>query len=65
MDSFVLFSLKLSLQVASVATILMIFIGITIAYVLARKEFKGKELADMLLTLPLVLPPTVTGYYLI
>jgi molybdate transport system permease protein len=65
MDSSVLFSLKLSVQVASAATILMIFIGITIAYILARKEFRGRELADMLLTLPLVLPPTVTGYYLI
>jgi molybdate transport system permease protein len=35
------------------------------AYVLARKRFKGKEILDILLTLPLVLPPTVIGYYLI
>ena len=35
------------------------------AYLLARKNFKGKEILDILLTLPLVLPPTVIGYYLI
>ncbi len=35
------------------------------AYLLARKNFKGKEVLDILLTLPLVLPPTVIGYYLI
>ncbi len=36
-----------------------------VAYLLAMKDFKGKELLDILFTLPLVLPPTVTGYYLI
>ncbi len=65
MDSGTLFSLRLSLQVASAATALIVIIGTGIAYVLARKEFRGKELLDMLLTLPLVLPPTVTGYYLV
>jgi len=65
MDSLTLFSLRLSLQVASVATIFVVIIGGFIAYLLARKEFKGKELLDILFTLPLVLPPTVTGYYLI
>lgn len=65
MDSLALFSLRLSLQVATVATIFVVIIGIFIAYILARKEFKGKEFIDMLFTLPLVLPPTVTGYYLI
>jgi molybdate transport system permease protein len=35
------------------------------AYLLAKKSFKGKEILDILLTLPLVLPPTVIGYYLI
>ena len=60
-----LFSMRLSLQVAAVATAFVFVIGITVAYFLARKEFKGKELLDALFTLPLVLPPTVTGYYLI
>ncbi len=35
------------------------------AYLLARKSFRGKEILDIFLTLPLVLPPTVIGYYLI
>jgi molybdate transport system permease protein len=64
-ESSVLFSLRLSLQVATVATFFIIIVGITVAYFLARRNFKGKEILDMLFTLPLVLPPTVTGYYLI
>jgi len=40
-------------------------VGVAVAYLLATKDFKGKELLDVLFTLPLVLPPTVTGYYLI
>jgi molybdate transport system permease protein len=65
MDSSALFSLRLSLQVATVATFFIVIIGTAVAYLLARRDFKGKEAIDMLLTLPLVLPPTVTGYYLI
>jgi len=64
-ESSVLFSLRLSLQVAAVATFFIIIVGITVAYFLARRNFRGKELLDVLFTLPLVLPPTVTGYYLI
>jgi molybdate transport system permease protein len=65
MDNSLLFSLKLSVQVAAVATAFVVIIGLSAAYILARKNFPGKELLDILLTLPLVLPPTVTGYYLI
>ena len=65
MDDSTWFSLRLSLQVALTATCFIIIIGIPIAYFLARRDFKGKELIDILFTLPLVLPPTVTGYYLI
>ncbi len=57
--------MRLSFQVAAVATAFVFLTGITVAYVLARKDFRGKELLDVLFTLPLVLPPTVTGYYLI
>jgi len=60
-----LFSLRLSLQVATVATVLVMLVGISIAYILARKDFRGRVLLDILITLPLVLPPTVTGYYLV
>lgn len=47
------------------ATAFIVIIGITVAYFLARRDCRGKELIDILFTLPLVLPPTVTGYYLI
>lgn len=65
MDSSILFSLKLSLQVAAVATFFVVLLGISIAYLLSMKRFRGRTLLDVLFTLPLVLPPTVTGYYLI
>ncbi|MEW5745945.1 MAG: molybdate ABC transporter permease subunit [Nitrospirota bacterium] len=65
MDNSILFSMRLSLQVAAVATVFIVVIGTAVAYFLARREFRGKELIDILFTLPLVLPPTVTGYYLV
>jgi molybdate transport system permease protein len=65
MESSLLFSLRLSVQVASVATVFVMITGVSIAYFLAIKGFRGKEFLDVLLTLPFVLPPTVTGYYLI
>jgi len=55
----------LSLRVALLATALNAAIGIPLAYVLARHRFRGHAVVDLLVTLPLVLPPTVTGYYLI
>jgi molybdate transport system permease protein len=55
----------LSLRVAVLATALNAAIGIPLAYVLARHRFRGHAVVDLLVTLPLVLPPTVTGYYLI
>lgn len=58
-------SLKLSLLVVSIATIMVGAFGLAFAYLLAKHEFRGKELLDAVLTAPLVLPPTVTGYYLI
>jgi molybdate transport system permease protein len=65
MEESLWFSLRLSLQVAAIATVLVVLFGTLMAFILARKNFKGKELLDILLTLPLVLPPTVTGYYLV
>lgn len=60
-----LFAIRLSFQVAVVATCLVVPVGTSLAYLLARGRFRGKELLDVVLTLPLVLPPTVTGYYLV
>jgi molybdate transport system permease protein len=58
-------ALLLSLRVAVLATALNALVGIPLAYALARRRFRGKALVDLAVTLPLVLPPTVTGYYLI
>lgn len=57
--------LRLSLQVAVCATIATILVGVPLAYLLARKRFKGQSILDLLFTLPMVLPPTVIGYILI
>src|SRR5579862_3094042 len=59
------FPLWLSLRVASMATAAALAAGLWLAYVLANRDFRGKELLDAALTLPLVLPPTVLGYYLL
>jgi molybdate transport system permease protein len=56
---------KVSLLVVAVATIITSVCGLALAFLLARREFRGRELLDAVLTMPLVLPPTVTGYYLI
>jgi len=65
MEDSSLFSLRLSLQVAMTATLFIVIAGTAFAYLFARRDFRGKELLDIFLTLPLVLPPTVTGYYLV
>lgn len=58
-------AITLSIQVAVAATALNALFGIPLAYLLARRRFWGRGVVDLLVTLPLVLPPTVTGYYLI
>jgi molybdate transport system permease protein len=56
---------KLSFLIVGVATFFVAVLGLSFAYLLAKFDFRGKELLDAVLTMPLVLPPTVTGYYLI
>ena len=58
-------ALSLSLQVALWATLLNLVLGIGVGYLLARKRFVGRDLLDTVLTLPMVMPPTVLGYYLL
>jgi molybdate transport system permease protein len=58
-------AVALSLKVALWATALSLPMGIWVAYALARKSFWGKALLDGLVLLPLVLPPVVTGYFLL
>lgn len=57
--------LLLSLKVAGVATLVAAVMGISMAWFAAKREFFGKEILDAILTLPVVLPPTVLGYYLL
>jgi molybdate transport system permease protein len=59
------FPLWLSLEVAALATAISLLLGIWLAWVLANKQFRGKDILDALTTLPLALPPTVLGYYLL
>jgi molybdate transport system permease protein len=58
-------ALRLSLKVACWATLIDLVLGVALGYLLARKRFPGRELLDALLTLPMVMPPTVLGYYLL
>ncbi|MDE5413371.1 molybdate ABC transporter permease subunit [Alkalihalobacterium chitinilyticum] len=60
-----LFPLFLSLRVAATATLLALLIGLPIAYYLAKSKGKIADLVDTVITLPVVLPPTVLGYYLL
>jgi molybdate transport system permease protein len=58
-------AIVLSLQVAVTATIVSLPFGISLGYLLARRQFWGKNLVETFLSLPLVLPPVVTGYLLL
>lgn len=58
-------ALTISLKVAGWATIINLLLGIGAGYFLARRSFPGRDLLASLLALPLVMPPTVIGYYLL
>lgn len=57
--------LGLTLKVAGWATFLNLVFGVALGYLLARTRFPGRDLLDAVLTLPMVMPPTVMGYYLL
>ena len=59
------FPLWLSLEVATAATLISLALGLAMAWLLANRDFRGKDLVDAITTLPLALPPTVLGYYLL
>ena len=63
--SSVLIPLLVTLKVAVCATLIACALGIGAGYWLARTQMPGRDTADALLILPLVLPPTVLGYYLL
>ena len=58
-------ALLLSLKVAGLATSIVMVLGVAVGWLLARRRFPGREFLDTVLTLPMVLPPTVLGYYLL
>jgi len=58
-------ALGLSLKVAGWATALNLLLGVGVGFLLARVSFPGRDLLDTVLTLPMVMPPTVLGYYLL
>ncbi len=57
--------LGLTLKVATLATLAALVAGLAAAYALKRWRFPGRDLVDAVCTLPLVMPPTVLGYYLL
>ncbi len=57
--------LWLTLKIALIATVLAGAAGIGLAWWMSRRRFAGQSFVDALLMLPMVLPPTVLGYYLI
>jgi molybdate transport system permease protein len=58
-------ALALTLKVAAWATALNLVLGVAVGLAMARARFPGRELLDAVLTLPMVMPPTVLGYYLL
>ena len=59
------FPIALSLQVATTSTALAGLLGVALAWLLARGRFPGRTFLESLVVLPLVLPPTVVGFYLL
>ncbi|GAB7024035.1 molybdate ABC transporter permease subunit [Salidesulfovibrio brasiliensis] len=57
--------LLLTLKVAGVAVLLSLILGVAAAYALSRRNFFGRDFLDAVCTLPIVMPPTVLGYYLL
>ena len=57
--------LWLSLEVAVIATGVSLILGLFLAWLLVNRDFRGREILDAVTTLPLALPPTVLGYYLL
>lgn len=58
-------SILLSLRIASIATVFSFLFGVLFAYILNKKNIPGKNFWETLITLPMILPPSVTGYFLL
>ena len=58
-------ALILTLKLAAISTLILMIIGLPLAWWLARTQWRGRFLIEALVALPLVLPPTVLGFYLL
>jgi molybdate transport system permease protein len=58
-------TILLTLQLAAVTTIVLLIIGIPLGWWLARSKMRAKEIVAVFVSLPIVLPPTVLGFYLL
>lgn len=58
-------ALWLTLELAAVSTLILILIGVPLAWWLSQSQWRGKFLVETIVALPLVLPPTVLGFYLL
>ena len=61
----VLDALRLSLLTSVIATVIVVLLGLPMAWVLATRQFPGKRVVEVLVDLPMVLPPTVAGFALL
>ena len=55
----------MTVRVALTATVIASLAGVAIAYALAKSRFRGRSLVEAIVTLPIVVPPTVMGYFLL
>ncbi len=55
----------LSIKLAGITMLILLFVGLTISRFLAWRQFRGKLIIEVIVALPLVLPPTVLGFYLL
>ena len=60
-----LMAIRLTLELASITTLILLIIGTPLAWWLAHTHWRGKALLEAVVALPLVLPPTVLGFYLL
>ncbi len=58
-------AIRLTLQLAGCTTVILLVLGLPLAYWLATSRWRGRFLMEAVVTLPLVLPPTVLGFYLL
>ncbi|MCB1441801.1 MAG: molybdate ABC transporter permease subunit [Methyloceanibacter sp.] len=64
-DAAIIEAIVLTLELAAVTTVVLLLVGVPLAWWLARGKTRGKEVVAVLISLPIVLPPTVLGFYLL